>query len=542
MRNTYPVATAVAISVLVVLSLFDASLHRRDFLPPVSLQLTHINGHSETTLMQAATRPVAVHVSLVPRSEARSSANLSYYGSGNEILDVPSTLSRYDVPWLMLPRVYTKTLEEAQGRVLFSTLKVHMSDGIGHAFTVLNAEVTTALTLGLAYTHRVGFYGSLSEYDHDLVENLFGWGASELPRSYLEREVCVVQEVSHKKKAMPDEKCPICASIQKNSSLPISSIVEVPESMTYGCTSCRAARTAAKDFLKRHRKKNTLFQMAPRRCDLVPKAPDFTQSYNYFYWKYWDAHSSLPFPSVHREANSMRKLPLPKKRNPLNFEEHELTIAIHARRGDFLERRNRRGLVSSHVFASVVRQVSRKVRGIQSLFAKMPVAVLVYSEGRRMTGVSGGLHDMHLMDRKYVDSDGSVRDARWFHRLITPGKSRAVGNDSATALEITSEFPTGVRVELRISTPISESVHEMASADVFIGSMSDMSQYAIRTVSRAGLQLLPTYFGQLGGCCTVRFDPLSGRIYKGDRVDRYWRKYAQSNEGSVMRALRQRLR
>lgn len=488
----------------------------------------------------AAARPVAVQVSLVPPAEAPSSGNLSYYGMDNETLNVPSELSRFDVPWLMLPRVYMKSLEEARGRVLFSTLKVHMSDGIGHAFTVLNAEVTTALTLGLAYTHRVGFYGSLSKYERDLVENLFGWGASELPRSFLEREVCLVEEVSHRPNAAQVDKCPICASILRNSTLPISSIVEVPESITYGCTSCRASRAAVKDFLKRHTEKNTLFQMAPQRCDLSPKAPDFTQSYQYFYWKYWDAHSSLSFPPVHREENSKHKLPVPEKRTPVNFNEHELTIAIHARRGDFLDARNHRGMVSSHVFASVVREVSRKVRSVQSPFAKMPMAVLVYSEGRRVAGVSGGLHDVQLMDKKYVDSDGSVRDARWLHRLVVPSKSKAAGGDYATELEITSEFPAGVRLELRISTSIAESIHEMASADVFIGSMSDMSQYAVRTVSRAGIQLLPTYFGQLGGCCTVRFDPLTGRIYDGDRIDRYWRKYAQSNEGCAVRALRQK--
>lgn len=74
----------------------------------------------------------------------------------------------------MLPRVYAKTLEQAQGRVLFSTLEAEMSDDVGHGFTVLKVEIPTALKLGLAYTHRVGFYGSPSEGNRDAVENMFG--------------------------------------------------------------------------------------------------------------------------------------------------------------------------------------------------------------------------------------------------------------------------------------------------------------------------------------------------------------------------------
>lgn len=193
-------------------------------------------------------------------------------------------------------------------------------------------------------------------------------------------------------------------------------------------------------------------------------------------------HSSLAFPFVPRERKSEGMLPVPEKRIGVNFEEHEFTIAIDAGREEFVESRKHGELVSSGAYARVVQQVWRKVRGV-SPFARMPVAVVVYCEGRHAAGVSGRLHEVHSMSRKYMTSDGSLRDARLFHRLVTSGKSKAVWNESGTELAVTREFPGGVRVEVRRSISMSESVHEMASADVFIGSMSDMSQYAIRTVS-----------------------------------------------------------
>lgn len=227
--------------------------------------------------------------------------------------------------------------------------------------------------------------------------------------------------------------------------------------------SCPALRVAAEKILKLHTEENTLFQMKPRRCDLEPKATDFRQSHTHFYLKYWDVHNNLMFPSVQREGKSEGMLPVPEKRKGVNFEEHEGTIAINAEPGAFMKSRKHGGLVSSEAYPMVEQQIWRKVRGIRSSFARMPVAVVVYSEGRCGEGVSGGLHEIHSMSRKYMASNRSLGDARLFHRLVTPCKSKAVGNESATEQEVTRESPDCVKTELRI--PIGPSFIRLSDAE-----------------------------------------------------------------------------
>lgn len=61
------------------------------------------------------------------------------------------------------------------------------------------------------------------------MENIFGWSALELSRMFLERDLCIMKEVSRGTKTWQDEKCSICASIRKNSTVPVASVVEVPE-------------------------------------------------------------------------------------------------------------------------------------------------------------------------------------------------------------------------------------------------------------------------------------------------------------------------
>lgn len=77
-----------------------------------------------------------------------------------------------------------------------------------------------------------------------------------------------MKEVSHGTNALQDEKCPIYALFRKNSPVPVASIVEVPEIIGYGSTSCRESRVAAQNILKLYTERTTLFQMEPWRCDL----------------------------------------------------------------------------------------------------------------------------------------------------------------------------------------------------------------------------------------------------------------------------------
>lgn len=78
----------------------------------------------------------------------------------------------------------------------------------------LNAEVMTALRLGLTYTHRVARYGSLVSLDFKRniglgrekgsvaglspaggrIEGFFGWGVGEIPREAVQEVACKVRD------------------------------------------------------------------------------------------------------------------------------------------------------------------------------------------------------------------------------------------------------------------------------------------------------------------------------------------------------------
>lgn len=456
----------------------------------------------------------------------------------------PEKANRFDVPWLLLRRVETRSFEETGYKILYSPMKGKASDGIGHGLTVLNAEVSTALNLGLSYTHRLGIYGSISREQRTAVEDIFGWGVGEVPRRFIQNEVCEVQFISNKRPPQQGtERCPVCRGIREDSALPIHDVVEIPSSLSYGCVSCHSRQQAVIDFMYSHAKNNTLFQMSPTKCDQSPKSPDFTMSYRYFYWKYWDMHGNKSFgslPSGERKREGQQWAPPITKRGSVHLPENELVIAIHARRGDFLAEKTRR-MVSSKVFAAVVRTAMDTVLEVGGVFSEMPVAVIVYSEGRRRKGAFGGLHDRALMDHDFVDTDGQVRDAMWFHRLLVPEGRSTNGNKTHSMREEGMHFPDGVRIEFRISTDLSEALHEMASADIFIGSPSDLSQYAVRVISRSGMQLLPKYMGAMDVCCMASFNERSGSVPRARRLIEFWRMYAMANEASAIRALRESL-
>lgn len=454
----------------------------------------------------------------------------------------PTEVNRFDVPWLLLRRVDTRSFEQTGYKILYSPMKVKASDGIGHGLTVLNAELSTALNLGLSYTHRLGIYGSISREQRTAVEDMFGWGVGEVPRRFIENEVCEVELISNKhppQKGM--ERCPVCRAIREDSALPIHEVVEIPSSLSYGCVSCHSRQQAVIDFMHSHAKNNTLFQLSPTKCDQSPKSPDFTLSYRYFYWKYWDTHGNKSFgslPVAERKVEGQHWTPPISKRGSINLPENELVIAIHARRGDFFAQKRRR-MASGKVFAAVVKAAMDTVQEVGGVFSEMPVAVIVYSEGRRRKGTVGELHEMALMDHEFVDTDGQVRDAMWFHRLLVPEGRSTNGNNTHSMREEGMHFPDGVRVEFRISTDLNVALHEMASADIFIGSASDLSQYAVRVISRSGIQLLPKYIGSMGVCCMARFNDRSGAVRSARRLVEFWRMYAMANEASAIRALKE---
>lgn len=459
-----------------------------------------------------------------------------------KIAILPSEANRFDVPWLLWDRVDTASFAKSGHRILFSTLKTRLSDGMGHGLTVLNAELSTALNLGLSYTHRVGIYGSLSRELPEAVENIFGWGVGEVPRRFIEKEVCSIEYTSQRNPtAVAENRCLLCRAIRNDSVLPMHGIVEIPTSFSYGCVSCHSTQIAVQSFLRQHGRNFTLFQMSPEKCDQSPKSPDFKLSYRFFYWKYWDLHADSNFgslPSAEKKEQGRRWALSSQKRQPLRLKQDELNIAVHARRGDFLFEKQRK-MIPAKAFKNVIQEVMTAVHEVGGVFAEMSVTVTVYSEGRRRDGI-GHLHDTKLMDHDFVDTDGQVRDARWFHHLLVPDGNLVGGNRTHSARESSAQFAGGVRVEFRISTDFAEAVHEMGSADVIVGSASDLSQYAVRVISRAGVQLLPEYIGAIDECCLVKFHHRSGEVSRPKRLVEYWRMYAMANERSARRAFAER--
>lgn len=434
---------------------------------------------------------------------------------------VPAEAVRFNVPWLLLPRVETLPLSRSGWRVLHSTIRELSSDGLGHGMTVVNAELSTALNLGLTYTHRVGMYGSVSRRRPEAVEEMFGWGVGEIGRDWVERELCVVRRVSNFGKDVGMEMCPVCERVRDEAGM--ERIVTVPVGLSYGCVSCTPRQKAVKKFLRAFGRNRTVYEMDAARCDASPKSPDFALSRGYFYWKYWDAHADGRWGRVERMEGKGAPVGADvTRRRPVELDERELVIAVHARRGDFFQEKGRR-MVGANVFVKVLLQVMEAVGVVGGVFAKMQVRVMVYSEGRRLKGVSGLSHDDGLSDHVFVDIDGQVRDGEWWLGLLLPK------NDTRHT------FRNGVKVEMCVGGHVERAFHDMVSADIFLGSASDLSQYAVRVIARAGLVLLPDYGGGVPGCCVLRFGP-HGRVRHHRWMVDMWRRYVFANQHSARRA------
>eukprot|EP00737_Agarophyton_chilense_P001254 gb/GEZJ01001407.1/.p1 GENE.gb/GEZJ01001407.1/~~gb/GEZJ01001407.1/.p1 ORF type:complete len:471 (+),score=47.90 gb/GEZJ01001407.1/:192-1604(+) len=409
---------------------------------------------------------------------------------------IPAHRNRLLHPWLVLPYVRPPSLIESGFRMLHSPLTEHCSAGLGHAFTVLNAELSTALLLHTSYSHRSTHFSSIP-IDPDVF---FNWGNGYLPRREIGNRYCHLQKDS--------KQCPVCKSISDEGSPLFHKIVVVPMEISYGCVSCRLNLKRVREFLNEHDHNNTLFQMHPGRCTQLPKSPDFTLSRSFFYSQYW---RSNPFSSL---------------------SETNLNIVIHARRGDFFAHRNRR-MTSLHDFAQVVKNALKVVNSLGDVFSQMPVKIILFSEGRSLK--HSAAHDLSAMDNHFIDTDNQTKHAGHLYELLV-GKEMHP-EEIRTPLK-SRNFSYGLSVEFRIATSIEETVRSMVAADIFVGSASDLSQYIVRVVSRAGLQLLPHYLGFMPGCCAVKFWK-DGSILEKDveRMRKYWTSFVLSNRASASRAV-----
>lgn len=375
--------------------------------------------------------------------------------------------SRYLQPWQNLPSLKTLTIEEARHRVLYSPLRVLGSDGVGHGMATKNAEISTAVRLGVAYSHRVPKFGSLSYKNANAIEEFFGWGKGELSGKQLHEENCepTPSPISPIRHDISIRDCNVCRAIKVSSPLKMKHVVQVPEDVSF--RPYNVAKPEADRFIAINNESHTVFQMAQDRCGKYPILVDFSTSRSWFYRKYWKQHAveqedfkaqSLALfghPNVEKideESPSSAAL----VDNPLQFNDHEISVAVHVRRGDFFEAKNRKMIVDS-TYVNIIRTVQDVIEESGGLFASMPVAIYIYSEGRPKEGGTFSTHVRTALTKEYLDANGTVRDSRWWQMLLRNADPQEAGRPK----ERKGRMLNIPRVELRVSHPTIESLHQM---------------------------------------------------------------------------------
>lgn len=427
----------------------------------------------------------------------------------------------------------------------------------------VNADIATALRLGLTYTHRVAKYGSLvsQQLVYELrgeskvegaiaglseevgkVEGFFGWGVGEVPREAVQDVACPVD--GDLKGDLG--RCKICLGGKGKGDadgLVVDRVVEIPMNLSYFWprTPTLELNRSLDLFLKQNAGPNVVFHMPRELCNRSPAYSRFDRkSRTWFFHKYWDAHGRFGKMGKVRTEKSVRlyreswkkslKIPgVPRRDRLERLRDHEVTIAVHARRGDFFT--VGRPMVRTRDFVKVVRRVMKFVVERNDTFSRMAVAVIVYSEGKPKEGMGNKVgHDVTRLTRDYHDADGRVMNSSEVGWMLNENED-GLGN----------VFPNGVRVEMRVSEDTLLCLHEMVAADVFVGSMSGMSLHLVGSLSRGAMVVLPArveeadeWYGH------VKFEK-GGLI--GERelglMEGYWGVYAKANEASARRAFEQ---
>lgn len=464
------------------------------------------------------------------------------------VRNLSAFINRFNIPWYSPNRVFLPTLKQSRVRAFYSPLRARSGDGLGHSFATMNSEVGAAIRLGITYTHRVSVYGSLTREDDLAVENFFGWGHNEISRTFIRDNFC---NSNYTTGVTP---CQFCNSLRRNRKMnPIrfDRIVQLPTNLTYRrpiCTSFdgpdsqRMCQDPVRAFLKANNRPNTIFQMPTDMCDKSPADSHVDKlARAFFFHKYWDLHMR-PKGELEKKESLQPKTPetqyilhTSRIRNPIEFPEHELIIAIHARRGDFF--RVKRDMISIETFGHVVRQVMRVVHKQGGVFSRMPVAVHVYSEGRAKSGERNIGHDIAKMTKEFVDSNGQVRDVAWIDRTLRGSEKEGFINDQEEGNGNGKLFPNGLTTRLRISEDTIQSLHEMVSADVFIGSESAMGKYIVASLFRGALHIMPKRLMSFDfHCCHVAFNEFNGELIDMQNVEKFWGVFADANGASAGRA------
>lgn len=435
--------------------------------------------------------------------------------------------SRFLQPWPGLIKDPFPNLNESRHRLFYSPMWRYGNDGIGHGFASKNAEVVLARMLGVSYVHRRPLFGHLTNTNEteNLMEDFFGWGKDEIPRAEFFKEFCEKDEPADFRTCAP------CGKLKKNYKL-----VRIPRDISIAYNTKKNRDKIAR-FAARHNDSHTIFEMHGSLCQKKVSVSDFAYSEKWFRFKYWDRHF-VSSRSIDKQALSLygkggrdtkKKLHSAALDNiPIRFRDNELTIAVHVRRGDFFIAKNRK-MLNSSLYAKIIRTVQDVVDETGGKFAKAPVAVYIYSEGRpKRKGNSTKLNfeSRHPRDltSDYVDETGVVRDAKWWQRLIASTRPQKKDRP-LTRRRKKLRIP---RVELRVSQPTIQTIHQMIRADIFIGSVSGMSTHVVRNLGR-GVGVHPSVHEMPRHCCFVNSDITKG-ILNRKLFAAFWNKYRKAHE------------
>jgi len=312
-------------------------------------------------------------------------------------------------------------------------------------------------------------------------------------------------------------------------------LITIPYKLAHKCASNFNGRehcdVAVNNFLAANNESNTIFQLPTNVCEHPTSDSDMNDSKGLFFAHYWRRHS--------RRGSLFTRIPLPvvPSNRMLRLAENRLNIAVHIRRGDFLrsEVKAKRGIMKDEIYAAVIADAIAIISKVESPFQKAPVTIHIYSEGRIEEKTPYSSHATDIQNKQYFDATGAPRDSEWWTQLMHSMAWRAmeVGGSEQRIRD--------AKVEFHISDDTLTSLHEMAAADVFVGSRSGLSTQLVWSLSR-GIAIIPMSssialeLGKIGQvCCSVPFDHDTA-TFNHERFERYWEAYSQANGPSAKRA------
>jgi hypothetical protein len=384
--------------------------------------------------------------------------------------------SRFHVPWERIPYIRLPTLIESKNKIVYSAYATKSVDGLGHALATFNAEVFASLSLRLTYSHRIASFGSLTRTDPMAIDNFFGLGDGELSRQTLQANVCDITPELWDKNQGPfsPRMCPVCTALQKRSPKTprVDRIVQLPSLIGAQEPHLRLLRD------KFSKLNFTLFTLNTDRCDKLGAHRAFWKTAPVFYWKYWHRHG---LDSCGRRLARVPESETSNASRELNLTDAELTICLHARRGDFLLKKSRRKPTSSVIFVKLLVEAIRIIRQKGGSFASLRPAIHIYSEGVERADAKAGGHDVANFSPTYIDVDGTEQSETWWQEQLF--ETTVIDGEDTPPWQLP-------RVIMHVARPTLASLHEMVSGDVFIGSDSGFSANLVRSLAR-GVILLP---------------------------------------------------